>query len=302
MSRRWIVAVAAVATLTACAGEPQSPGAQPTGSPSESSAPPSVSPSATGSPSASPATASPSAVGSMRVAVYYVGGEQRRPVLFREFRTVPRSSGVVRAAVQAMLSLVPNDADYYSLWPVTTKVNGVTLDGTTATVDVTANARRVAASKEIERASLQQLVHTVTAAAPAVKSVRLRFDGKTAPTLWGKVATTGAISRGAQVDTLAPIWVVEPAQGAKVSRTFTVKGTATVFEATVSWAVTRPGGTTKIVDGYVTATKGAPERGDFTVVVKLPAGTTGDVVFTAWESSANDGSVQYPDSKTYRVG
>ncbi|HVF06540.1 MAG TPA: Gmad2 immunoglobulin-like domain-containing protein [Frankiaceae bacterium] len=302
MSRRWIAAVAAAAALTACAGEPQSPGAQPTGSPSESAPPASGSPSATPSPSVTPTAVSPTPVGSMRVAVYYVGGEQRRPVLFREFRSVPRSTGVVREAVHAMLTLVPQDADYYSLWPTGSRVNSVRVDGTTAIVDLAADSRRVNATKEIERASLQQLVHTVTAAAPALRSVRVLFDGKTAPTLWGDVATTGPISRGAQVDTLAPIWVVEPAQGAKVSRTFTVKGTATVFEATVSWAVTRPGSTTKIVDGYVTATEGAPGRGSFTVTVKLPAGTTGDVVFTAWESSAEDGSVQHPDSKTYRVG
>jgi hypothetical protein len=170
------------------------------------------------------------------------------------------------------------------------------------TVDLSGAARGVTgASKATERASLQQLVHTVTAAAPSVAAVRLRFDGATKPTLWGSVDTTGAISRGPQQDTLAPVWVIEPAGAARVARTFTVKGTATVFEATVSWAVTRPGGTTQLAHGFVTASQGAPGRGSYTVAVTLPAGTTGTVVFTAWESSAKDGSVTHADSKTYTV-
>lgn len=295
MSRRLIAAAAAGLALTACGGDGASPQADPT--PSTSAPTTSSTPTATSSASVSP---SPTTTERMRVPVYYLGGTQDRPVLFREFRSVPKSAGIVRAAVDAMLRQAPADADYYSLWPSAAKVLGVTTSGTVATVDLS-GAQGVTASKAGEQASLQQLVHTVTAAAPSIKSVRLRFDGATKPTLWGKVDTTGAIGRAAQANTLAPIWVVEPALNAKVQRTFTVTGTATVFEATVSWAVTRPGSSTQLAHGFVTATNGAPARGDFTVKVTLPAGTTGDIVFTAWESSAEDGRVTHPDSKTYRV-
>ena len=301
MSRRWSAAVLAVLALTACADDARSPRADPSDLPS--TAPPlTTTPTATVSPPAVSPSATVTPAGNMRVPVYYLGGTQERPVLFREFRTVPRSAGVVRAAVDAMLHLAPLDSDYYSLWPARATVNGVSVSGTTATVDLSANARSVTTTRAHEQASLQQLVHTVTAAAPSLKTVRLRFDGATKPTLWGRVDTSGTISRASHVDALAPIWVVEPAQGARVSRTFTVKGAATVFEATVQWAVTRPGSTTKLADGFVTASEGAPGRGTFTVTVTLPAGTTGDVVFTAWESSAEDGRALHPDSKTYRVG
>lgn len=300
-ARTTLAAAVAVLALGACAtdnGSPrssESPGATTTPSATVTVPPATASPTASASASASPA-------GTMRVPVYYLGGGEQRPVLFREFRTIPRTSGVVRAAVDTMLRQAPADTDYYSLWPSATKVLGVTTAGATATIDLSAGARSVTTSRVNEQASLQQLVHTVTAAAPSITSVRLRFDGATKPTLWGRVDTTGALVRAASADTIAPIWVVEPAQGARVSRTFTVKGTATVFEANVMWAVTRPGSTTQLAHGFVTATKGAPERGDFTVKVTLPAGTTGDVVFTAWESSAEDGRVTHPDSKTYRVG
>lgn len=299
MTRRLIAAVAAALALTACGDDGASPGAGATTPPATQSA--SATPSATATASVTP-TATATSTEKMRVPVYYLGGTQDRPVLFREFRSVPKSAGVVAAAVDAMLHLAPADSDYYSLWPSGTKVLGVSTSGATATVDLSANARSVKTTRVNEQASLQQLVHTVTAAAPSITSIRLRFDGKTQPTLWGRVDTSTTLKRAAQANTLAPIWVVEPALNAKVTRKFTVTGTATVFEATVSWAVTRPGSSTQLAHGFVTATKGAPERGNFTVNVSLPAGTTGDVVFTAWESSAEDGRVTHPDSKTYRVG
>lgn len=302
MTRRLLATTVVLAALAAACTNDATPSVQPT----TTTAPPTSQPTATGTATAQPtatasASTSPTAAGSMRIPVYYLGGGTPRTVLYREFRTVPRSSAVVKAAVEAMLHLAPQDTDYHSVWPVSTQVRGVSISGTVATVDLSANARTASAGASVEQASLQQLVYTVTAAAPSVTGVRLRFDGQVKESLWGHVDTRGTLTRRASSDTLAPIWVIEPAHFARVGRTFTVKGTATVFEATVQWKVTRPGSNAVLKSGFVTATKGAPERGDFTVSVTLPAGTTGDVVFTAWESSAQDGSVLWPDSKTYRV-
>jgi hypothetical protein len=290
-ARPYAAALAALA-LTAC-GSGRSPAA----------------PLATEAPSASASTPAavtttsppPAPAATMTATVYWLGDTTSQPLLYRETRTVVRSTAVVRSAVEAMLHLAPLDTDYRTFWPRATTVRGVSVAGAVATVDLSGNARNVTASTATERASLQQLVHTVTAAAPSITAVQLRFDGAPKPTLWGHVSTTGPISRRAQVDTLGPVWVLEPAPGAKVGSTFTVKGEATVFEATVNWAVTRPGSTTQLAHGFVTASKGAPDRGTFTVAVTLPATVHGDVVFTAWESSAEDGSVLFPDSKTYRV-
>ena len=300
MSRRWIAAVAVSLALTACAENAPRQRVQPTDLPS--TPPASVTPSAT----VPPVTTTPTATatpGRMRVAVYYLGDAtfERRPKLYREFRSVTRTTGVVRAAVDAMLHLTPLDGDYYSLWPQGARVNGVSISGNVATVDLSENARSVRATQRQERASLQQLVHTVTAAAPSVTGVRVRFDGQTKPTLWGSVDTSRTLNRGAPIDTLASIWVVEPAIDARVARTFTVKGTASTFEGSVSWVVTRPGSATAIVSGHAQATEGAPGRGSWTATVRLPVGTTGDIVFKAYESSAQDGSELDPDTKKYRV-
>jgi spore germination protein GerM len=298
MSRRLIAAFAAAFALSACAGDDPTPNANPTtAAPSASTTPTAT---ATGGTPATP-SASATPAGKMRVPVYYLGGTDDRPVLFREFRSVPKSTGVIRAAVDAMLHLAPADDDYYSAWPKATTVKGVSTSGKVATIDLSANARSVTASRAKEQASVQQLVYTVTAAAPSITSVRLRFDGAAAPTLWGKVDVSGTITRAAQMNTLAPIWVLEPSHNAGVRREFTVKGTATVFEATVTWAVTKPNSSEQLASGYVTATKGAPDRGEFTIEVELPSAVKGEIVFTAWESSAEDGRVTHPDSKTYRV-
>jgi hypothetical protein len=293
-------AALAFATTFALAGctDSSTPRTEPT--PSASTAPPATttpSPTTTGTPSAMP---TPTPTGStMAVPVYYLHSTAKAK-LYREYRTVPRGTAVVRAAVDAMLHLAPLDPDYRSAWPAATTVRGISVSGSVATVDLSAAARARTATETVERQSLQQLVHTVTAAAPALTGVRLHFDGATRPTLWGHVATTGTLTRAAAVDTLGAVWVSSPAQRATVGRTLVVKGSASVFEATVSWSLRRLSGG-QLTSGSVTATTGAPGRGDFTVTVTIPASVTGDVVFTAWESSAEDGSVQSPDDKRFTV-
>jgi len=285
MTRRLLATVAATFALAACNSGTDSPEPAASGS----SAPVTSSPSAT-------ATQAP---GSMTVAVYYLAKDSDAR-LYREFRKVPRSTAVVKTAVSTMLHNAPLDSDYRSAWPTGTVVNGISVAGTVATIDLSASARSRTATERVERQSLQQLVHTVTAAAPSITGIKLRFDGATKPTLWGHVSTTGTITRANRIDTLAFVWVESPAQGAGVGRTLTVKGTATVFEATVSWSLKTAAGAT-VKTGFSNAAEGAPGRGPWSATITIPATVTGNVVFTAWESSAKDGSVLYPDSKTFRV-
>ncbi|HVF06541.1 MAG TPA: Gmad2 immunoglobulin-like domain-containing protein [Frankiaceae bacterium] len=301
-----LLAIPALAALSAC-GTDRAPAARASGDPTS---PPASATTTTSAPPASSASSSastsPSAPAtSARVGVYYLGtggGKHPRPVLFREFRAVNAAAGAdrIRAAVAAMLHDAPADRDYSSLWPRSTKVLGVTISGDVATVNLSSDAQSASASSSQEGASVQQLVHTVTAAAPAVRGVRLRFDGRTRDSLWGHVDTSGTLRRAPAIDWLAAVWVVEPGEGARVGRTFTVDGVATVFEGSVSWHVTQGGRT--LASGAAQATEGAPGRGTFRASVTLPRGTTGNVVFTAFESSAEDGRMLNPDTKTFVVG
>lgn len=85
-----------------------------------------------------------------------------------------------------------------------------------------------------------------------------------------------------------PILVDAPAAGAAVPATFTVSGTASVFEATLVVQVVRDG---EILDKQtVTASAGAPARGSFSTTL---TGTPGDATVQAFAPSAADGSPQH---------
>ena len=85
-----------------------------------------------------------------------------------------------------------------------------------------------------------------------------------------------------------PILVEKPASGATVGETFTVSGTASVFEATLVLEVRRSD--TMLSRQTVTASEGAPARGTFSATVHAPAGT---VTLAAYSPSAADGSHQH---------
>lgn len=85
-----------------------------------------------------------------------------------------------------------------------------------------------------------------------------------------------------------PILVEAPAGGADVPATFTVSGTASVFEATLVVQLMRGG---ELLDKQtVTASAGAPARGTFTTTLH---GTPGDATVQAFAPSAADGSPQH---------
>lgn len=83
--------------------------------------------------------------------------------------------------------------------------------------------------------------------------------------------------------------------GATVGQAVTISGTESVFEGTVSWEVSS--GTTVVRRGFVTGV-GAPGRGPWSARVQLGPGS---YVVRAFESSAEDGSVTFPDTKAFTV-
>ncbi|MFN2626096.1 MAG: GerMN domain-containing protein, partial [Mycobacteriales bacterium] len=113
---RKTFALLALLTLAACNNStPDRSRVTPTDVASSTASSPTPSPSA---PSERPAA------GTMTTAVYYVRDDGGSARLYREFRQVPQSTGVVRAAVDAMLHLPALDPDYQSLWPRATRVRG----------------------------------------------------------------------------------------------------------------------------------------------------------------------------------
>ncbi len=258
----------------------------PSSTPSSATAPPTAA--MTSAPGASAGAAAP-AQESAR-AVYWVGGQDRRgPRLYREFVRRPAAADPVRDAVEAMLGGKPSDPDYTSLWAKGTSVRGVRTEGTTAVVDLSREARTSGGGSAFEAATLQQLVHTVTAADPQLTAVRLLVEGAAVESLWGAMSTKEPLTRGPAAEVLGPVWLDLP-EGGTFAGTF--GGTASVFEATVSWELRQ--GTRVVKEGFSTASIGAPGRGEWTATVSAPAGTYD---LWAFESSAEDGSRMFVDSK-----
>ena len=73
---------------------------------------------------------------------------------------------------------------------------------------------------------------------------------------------------------------------------FRVKGQAQVFEATINWSV--EDGHYVIIDGFTTATIGAPEWGDFDFTFEAKkAEQNSSMTLVLFEESAKDGSQLY---------
>jgi immunoglobulin-like protein involved in spore germination/sporulation and spore germination protein len=221
--------------------------------------------------------------GPVRLPVYVLGGTGTGTRLYREFRSGD-GADPVRAAV-AGLAATPLDPDYSSPWLGVP--SSVARSGATATVTFSAPPKATGAARAV---AVQQVVYTVTAADTAVTKVRVVAPGLPA------ALTATARGRGAPIDLLAPVWLLDPVDGGTAGSRMTVSGTASVFEATVSVEVHR--GSALVARTTATASVGAPGRGDWTATVTLPAG---DYVISAYEASEKDGARVGVDTKRVTV-
>jgi hypothetical protein len=294
------VAVATAATVVGLVAYSPPDRHQPIPADSPSNAAPSVEPSA---PSGPPGSARPTAsvlppTGTLvaNIPVYYAGGGR----LFREYHelkvtpdTVP--GRVVAAVTEMMRPKSAVDPDYTTLWSGSARVRGVQLDNGTATVDLS-SAGTAPANPAL---AVQQLVYTVAAAVadtpvPRVTGVKLTVDGAPAGRLWGGIDTSGVLRPG---DVLAPLWLIEPHEGATVGQTFTVHVAGTVFEATCRLRV-RGADAKTVTDQQVMLDIGAPQRGEATFKLTLPPGK---YTIESYFISAKDGTEQGLDGHKITV-
>jgi hypothetical protein len=88
-------------------------------------------------------------------------------------------------------------------------------------------------------------------------------------------------------DPLPPIVIESPLPGDRVTSPIRVRGTANVFEATVSFEV-RNDADEVVVRGFTTATSGSGTRGTFETELAVPD-LAGPATIVAFEASAEDG-------------
>ena len=136
------------------------------------------------------------------------------------------------------------------------------MENGTATVDLPGDKRPSALGSA-------QLVHTLTQF-PDIEQVVVES---------GKPVTRKAFER------VAPQILIEsPLDGDVVSSPIRLRGTANVFEATVSLEVRDETGTV-VLEAFTNATSGTGTRGTFDTTLVLPA-ASGTMTITAFESSA----------------
>lgn len=316
--RRWLGPVSIAATVALIAGgawaATHRSGDQLVPSPPASSAPgpsattgqptgSSTSPSATttGAPTSGGATlAPPAGLTPTSLPVYFVGpiGDRKgTDKLFREFLpgSLPRGASAAQRAKAALALAVGgypggSSPGYLRPWAGQT-VGDVTVTDRTITVAL-ANGGASGLSAEPQRLAVQELVWTAQAAV-GKGTIPVRFtvaDGSGA--LFGRFPTSQAYNRPGKdqlFQDLAPVWVTAPGRGQVLpaSKPVRVQGQAIVFEAALSWELTR--GQTQVKAGHTTATAGAPAQGSYTVDLGLL--TPGDYSVRVFEVSMADGSV-----------
>ncbi len=271
---------------------------------------PSTAPSVTAAASASagssaslpPASAGPTASASspaetMIVRAYYdlakdPGG------LVPTLRVVPKTAGVARAAMEALLDADSIHRTYPQIVtriPVATTLLGVAVKDGIATVDL---SREFGTGSGDYRTRLGQVVYTLTQFS-TVHAVALQVEGQTLTSFGPEgIVIDGPLDRS-DLDSLLPsIYVDRPAFGAAAPSPVRVRGSANVFEATFRIAILDGAGK-QLVDQQAMATCGTGCRGTFDVTVRYQVAKAQWGTLRVYFGSAVDGSPQ--DIRDYPV-
>lgn len=304
--RRWWyaggAALAAAAAVTAVAV--LGPGTTPTSAPD-----PAEQPSATPTPSTSPTTdpspttPAPPVAETVTAAVYYVGDTPRGPRLYREFRALPGDGSVPLApAVRAAVEGDPDDPDYRSPWAGTgATLVGATVDGELVTVDLAGDLRLRPGRLDPAAAALavEQVVRTAQAAVGSAAPVQLLLDGQRTDQLLG-VPVAEPLAQGEDLDVLALVSISDPAEGEQVEGTFTARGRASSFEATVPWEVRDDTGAV-VLDGFSTADGWMERLYPWEAEVDVSDLEPGRYTFVAMTSDPSDGESGGPMTDTRTI-
>lgn len=232
---------------------------------------------------ATTATVTGSAMSS--VAVYLLRDGKVSPVR----RTIESTPAVARAALTELLDGPTADeraAGLSTAIPRGTTLRDISLSDGVATVDLDGTFDDGGGSASM-LGRVAQIVATLTRF-PTIDRVAFRIDGAPVEAVGGEgVVVDPPVGRGAIEEQSPQILVESPLPGDTVRSPVRLRGTANVFEATVSIDVRGANGKL-LTRTFTTATSGTGTRGTFDTQVPLPD-RTGPVTVVAYESSAEDG-------------
>jgi hypothetical protein len=240
----------------------------------------------TASPTPSPVdTTDPSAV--TTVSLYFLRSE----TLGVAHRALPATEAPATAAMEALLAgpdKREKAAGLGTAIPEGTILNGVTIEDGTARVDLSGAFASGGGSLSMQ-ARVAQVVYTLTQFR-TVRRVVFLVDGDPVEALGGEGLVLDEPQRRADwVGLLPAIFVETPAVGDIVGSPVTVAGTAMVFEATFVAEVLDDDGEI-LAQQTVMATRGAPQRGRFSVEIGFSTDGARRGVLLVYEVSMEDGS------------
>jgi hypothetical protein len=201
------------------------------------------------------------------------------------YRAVPQTEAVATAALEALLSGPTAEeagAGVETQIPQGTKLMDLDLTGGVATVDLSPEFDALRPPESMNP-SLAQITYTLTQF-PTVRRVWVAVQGEPV----GSQARP--MTRRIFPDTTPLILIEHPALGETVTSPIPVSGTASVFEATLRIRLEGPDGT-NLWEETVTASEGAPGRGDFAVEIPFIEQGPGKIV--AFAPSAKNGEPQH---------
>jgi len=270
--------VAAAAGLAACGGSSGGSTPAPTATVTVT-----ASPSASPSPSPSPSTAAPTTL-----SLYFLRGDK----LGVAERRVPQTTMPATAALKALLvgpTTAERAAGLTSAVPRGTRLLGLSIDGTTARVDLSARFAAGGGSLSMQ-ARVAEVVYTLTRF-PTVKAVAFRLGGAIVETLGGEGLMLDAGQTRADWRQFEPaIFVESPGVGAVLTSPFVLRGSASVFEGSFTALLVDESGR-RIVRQQIQASQGAPGRGRFRTTIPYSTSTTQGTLIV-YDQSMEDGSRQ----------
>ena len=245
--------------------------------------------------------------------LYWLGTNADNVFLYREYRQAENLGDPITTAVAALTRLHPLDPDYFNPLSPASKVGASITNGSVITLDISSDAfdRRVDAG--IAERAVQQLVYTATAAAANAGlsssdnplEVVILVDGHRGYEAFGHVLLGEPMSRDSSL--AAPIWILDPAQGATSEGRVEVFGRGVAFESQLRWQIYRIADVAEKVDegklvkaGTVSVNAPAGEIGEFKFSQKLEPGTYKLYVFHE-DVSGRTQERQNPDSKVFTI-
>ncbi len=230
-------------------------------------------------------------VETMEVAVYYLKNSNNEMYLVREVHEVDKTEAVAQAALNELITGTPVSEGAINIFPADTKILGMKIEQGLATVDFSSEVLKANVGSSGEALGIASIVNTLTEF-PTIERVEFTVDGEVDNGIdwWGHVGLyEQPFSRDLSAVYEPVIWVTAPVAEELIKSPVKIKGTARIFEATVSFHLKDADGEI-IAQGFTTATEGAPARGEFEGELDFQPSKAGKGQLEVFEVSMKDGS------------